>query len=177
MKTRDSGGLPCPECGSPLVPCKCEREKKRGMISRFGSTLRANPKKKLRSRTLKEKFGDDPIKYGILFERIRELGCFGVVYFTGHKCGLGYAPPSAHHLGEDDLAGLLPVCGLMHDLVEEQERKLEKRLKRAGNPSLEAIGKSYVGHVLHGLKKSGDLPLEIETLARERGYAAEVRGP
>ena len=175
MKIRDSGGLPCPECGSPLVPCKCEREKKRGMISRFGSTLRANPKKRLRSRTLEEKFGDDPLRYGPVFKRVRGYPCFGTIYFLGHRCGPGYAPASAHHVGYDDLDGLLPVCGLLHDQVGEKALKVEKRLRRAGMPSIEAIAKSYVGQALFELKEEGELPPDVKQAAMERGYRAEVQ--
>lgn len=175
MKTRDSGGLPCPDCGSPLVPCKCERERKRGMISRFGSTLRANPKKRLKARSLREKFKDEPLRYGVVFERVRTYPCAGKVYFVDHVCGPGVAPASAHHLGRDDMDGLWPVCGRCHDDLEEREAKVVKALKQAGMPSLDAIAKSYVGQALFELKEEGELPVEVETAARRRGFRAEVQ--
>jgi len=174
MKIRDSGGPACPECGSPLVPCKCERERERGMVSRFGSTLKANPKKRMKVRTLKEKFGDDPLRYGPVFEVVRRLPCWANVYIPGHECGLGAIPASAHHLGFDDLDGLLPSCSLSHSDLHEREGRITKALKTAGMPSLESIGKSYVGQVLFELKDADELPEELETAARRRGYAAEV---
>ena len=176
MKTRDSGGLPCPECGSPLVPCKCERERKRGMISRFGSTLRANPKKRMKARTLREKFKDRPWKYGQVFEAVRKLPCAGRVYVPGHECGPGVAPASAHHLGRDDLDGLVPACARFHDDLEERVAKVTEALRTAGNPSLEAIGKSYVGHALFWLNEQGELDPVILEEAKRRGYRAEVGG-
>lgn len=175
MKLRDSGGLPCPDCGSPLVPCKCEREREKGMISRFGSTLKANPKKRMKTRTLAEKFKDEPLRYGVVFKRVRRYPCAGRVYFADHVCGPGVAPASAHHLGYDDLDGLVPSCGRFHDDMEEREAKLVKALRTAGMPSLEAIGKSYVGQALFDLKEQGELPLEVEDAAMQRGFRAEVQ--
>lgn len=175
MKICDSGGLPCPECGSPLVPCRCEREKKRGMISRFGSTLRANPKKRFKGRTLKERFKGQPWKYGQVFEAVRKLPCAGRVYLPYHECGPGVAPASAHHLGNDDLDGLVPACSRFHDDLEEREAKVVEALKQAGMPSLEAIGKSYVGQALFELRDQGELPPEVEDAAMRRGFRAEVQ--
>ncbi len=174
MKIRDSRGLPCPVCGSPLIPCPCEREKGRPMVSRRNSTLKANPRKKLRSRTLREKFGDDPLRYGLVFEAVRRLPCWAKVYIPGHECGLGAVPASAHHLGTDDLDGLLPSCSLSHSDLHERVGKLAKALKTAGQPSLEAIGKSYVGQALYELKEADELTPELETTARERGFKAEI---
>ena len=168
MKLRDSGGLPCPDCGSPLKPCKCERGDERR--SRYGSTLKYRPGKKLRGRTLEERFKDQQLRYGLLFREIRLLLCFGVEYLPGHICGPGYAPPTAHHLGKLDLDGLLPVCGLLHDEVGEKALEVEKRLRTAGKPSLEAIGKGYVQRALALLQAEGRLPDEVAGPALKRGY-------
>jgi len=172
MMTRDSGGLPCEECGSPLIPCRCQREKERGMISRFGSTLKSNPKKRMKTRTLREKFKDQPFKYGIIFDYVRTMPCAGRIFIPGHECGVGVAPPSAHHLGNDDLDGLVPACGRFHDDLEERARKVSKVLETAGMPSLEAIGKSYVGDALYWLYDQ--LTEDMEQEARRRGYTAEI---
>jgi len=111
----------CPDCGSPLRPCKCERGDKR--VSRFGSTLKINPAKKLKVRTLEERFGDDPLMYGVVFKLIRTWPCFGIEWLPGHKCRPGYAPAGSHHLGKDDLDGQVPVCSWLHDFAQKTRRR------------------------------------------------------
>ena len=172
-KLRDGGGLPCPDCGSPLVPCRCERERDGGRkVRRPGSTLRADPRKRMKARTLEEKFGDDPLRYGTLFREIRLLPCFGSTYLPGHVCGLGYAPATAHHLGKTDLDGLLPVCGHMHDQVGEQTLEVEKRLREAGRPSLSGLGRLYLVRTIGRLSQEcGRLAPEIAMEARKRGFS------
>ncbi len=54
----------CPDCGSPFQPCKCGGDDR---ISRFGSTLKVDPAKKLKVRTLEEKFGDDPLIRNVFY--------------------------------------------------------------------------------------------------------------
>jgi len=172
MKTRDSGGLPCPDCGSPLVPCKCDRKWK---VGRFGSTLKTDPKKKLRARTLAERAEENPLRYGPVFLKVREKPCAGRVYLPGHECGLGYAPASAHHIGKDDLDGLVPACAAFHDQMEEREAEVSKALREAGSPSLKAIGRSYVGEALFRLEEAGELAPEIMAAARRRGLMGGVQ--
>ena len=162
------GGQQCPDCKSPLRPCICEREDKRR--SRYGSTLKVNPKTKLRTRTLEEKFGDDPGKYGPLFEAVRPLPCFALTYLPSSPCGLGYAPASAHHLEERDVGGLVPSCSLHHDMMGERTLEVERLLREAGSPSLQAIGKGYLIRAIKWIEDRGEeLPAELLGEARKRG--------
>ena len=140
------------------------------MISRHNSTLRVNPKKKMRTRTLEEKFGDDPGKYGILFREVRTFECFGITYLPGTACGLGYAPASAHHLGDRDIDGLLPVCGSHHSMLEEWTLEVAKTLREAGNPTLEDLGRHYLHRAIRNLEDRGEeLPPELLSEARKKG--------
>ena len=127
--------------------------------------------KKMKVRTLEEKFGDDPFRYGTLFKEIRLLPCFGSTYLPGHVCGLGYAPASAHHLGKTDLDGLLPVCSLLHDETEERSLEVEKRLREAGRQGLQALGRGYLVRTLKKLEEEDRLAAEIATEARKRGLS------
>lgn len=158
----DSGGLPCPECGSPLTPCKCEREAARPRVQGWNSTLKMNPKKKLKSRTLEEKFGDDPLRYGPLWEEVRRRDCMGLTWLLRHQCKPGYAPPTAHHQGETDLDGLLPCCGWLHDRMELEPGKVAKALTDAGSPCYQALGMLYVSAAAVELRECGEMTAEIE---------------
>ena len=169
----DSGGLPCPECGSPLSPCKHEREAKRPMLQGWNTTLRTDPKKRMRSRTLQEKFGDDPLRYGPVLELVRLRPCFGKSYLPGHACALGYAPPSAHHLGETDLDGLVPVCGALHDEVGLYPETVASALRRARSPTLPALAAQYVDAAVAELRVNGELLPEIERAWEERKAGRE----
>lgn len=166
MRLIDSGGLPCPDCGSPLKPCKCERGDTRRRVP--GSKLMARPGK-LRSRGVMEKYKDDPFLYGVLFTLVRTWRCFGATYLPGHECGLGYAPPTAHHPGKTDLDGLLPVCGALHDLVEERPSRVERALREAGQPSLHDIARTYLSQASQALVDLGELPAEVEAVCRRKG--------
>ena len=157
----------CPDCGSPFRPCKCERGDKR--VSRFGSTLKANPAKKLKARTLEERFKDNPLRYGVVFNRVRTWPCFGIEWLPGHKCRLGYAPATAHHLGKDDLDGMVPVCSWLHDQLEEFPTEVERELRLSGKPSLAGLGRMDVVNALVELYDSDELPAEILTAAQKRG--------
>ena len=95
----------CPECGSPLTPCKCDKPKK--------------PRTRLRRRPFAETRTDD--RYGPTFEAVRRLPCMlAVLRYDGPKhesCGPGVqGGHTAHHVGKLDREGLLPGCGLAHDL-------------------------------------------------------------
>lgn len=108
---------------------------------------------KLRRRGVMERYKDDPDRYGDAFLGIRELPCFARRYLPGSECGLGYAPASAHHLGEKDSEGLVPCCGKHHDMMEEREKEVESMLKEAGSPPLKEIGRKYVQQ--HGVCNNG----------------------
>ena len=133
-----------------------------------GSKLMARPGK-LRSRGVMERHKDDPFRYGVLFTTVRQWLCFGVEHLPGHICGLGYAPPTAHHLGKTDLDGLLPVCGRLHDLVEERPSQVERALREAGQPSLQEIGRTYLRQASQALVDRGELPSEVEAVCRIKG--------
>ena len=154
------------------MPAFEEREAASGKRRVFGSTLKVDPAKKLKSRTLEEKFGDDPLRYGPVWKCVRILPCAGRKYVPLHECGPGFAPATAHHLGKDDLAGLWPVCGALHDQLAERPREVSKALRKAGGPTIGAIGKRYVAGALERLQADGRLPYPLEQAARRRGYAA-----
>lgn len=105
----------CPECRSPLRPCRCDRKRE---------------KKGFRKRSFLETHDDDPLVYGVLFERIRTAARTGVLCLlsgqvrddTGeeHVCGDLWRA-TAHHSktvgsGGDDLS-CVAVCGTADDLV------------------------------------------------------------
>jgi len=168
------GGQMCGKCGSPLVPCKCNRQD--GRVSRFGSTLKANPKKMLKTRSLKEKFKDEPTRYGQVFEEARLLLCFGLGRLPGHVCGIGVARSTAHHIGKDDLEGLLPSCGKLHDDLHERAGEVSKALRRAGSPPLHVLAGRYVEDILARLEDRGELEPEVEAAARARGIVWRKEG-
>ncbi len=156
----------CPDCGSPFQPCKCGGDDR---ISRFGSTLKVDPAKKLKVRTLEEKFGDDPLMYGPAFKLVRTLLCFGIEWLGGHKCKPGYAPATAHHPGKDDLDGLVPVCGWLHDRCAERTLEVERELREAGSPPLSGLGRMYTMLAIRELVDREELPPELLTAAQKRG--------
>ena len=162
MKLVDSGGLPCQQCGSPLTPCKCEREAARPRVRGWNTTLRVDPKKGLRSRTLKEKFGDDPLRYGPLWDEVRREPCMGLTWLPRHQCKPGYAPPTAHHLEESDLEGMVPCCGWLHDRLELAPDEVAKELTEAASPSLQALGDLHILAAAARLREKGEMPPEIE---------------
>ena len=167
-RTVDGGGLPCPKCGSPLVPCRCQREAARPRVRGWNTTLRTDPRKRMRAKTLQEKFGDDQLRYGPLWELVRRRPCFGKSYLPGHVCALGYAPPSAHHLGKTDLDGLLPVDGALHDEVELYPETVAKALQRAASPTLHILADQYVDAAVAELREAGELPPEVEQAWTEK---------
>ena len=116
----------CPDCGSPLRPCICDRDLGRPAP---GSTLRT--KKELRTRSFSNMFDGRGDRYGVLFLAIREMRCWLWVenyYGPGHECctkGVQDSPNSqhpegatAHHVGRFDEQGLIPGCGAAHDLYK-----------------------------------------------------------
>lgn len=167
----------CPDCGSPLTPCKCEdRENylvKPGDV--WNSTLGVRKgsglttRTRLKSRTLSEKYGEDALRYGPLFQVVRELKCAGhpdVYLIPGHRCGPGYAPASAHHLDSKqhlDARGLIPCCGRLHDQLEQ----FPGEIQWADDWTTERVGRFYVVHARNTLRHRGDLTEEIENAVRE----------
>lgn len=106
----------CPECGSPLDPCKCERTAE---PRAWNSTLAAG--RKARPRSFTERTRNATARYGPLFRAIRDLPCWldSVGYRgSGHRrCGPGVqGGHTAHHVARTDAQGLLPGCGAAHDL-------------------------------------------------------------
>ena len=103
----------CPECGSPLRPCKCDRPKKKP--------------RRMKSRSFKAVHADNPLVYGPIFEEIRRLARTGACILAGetdfetgqeHVCQDVWRA-TAHHSphvgsgGTDRSCG--PVCGLADD--------------------------------------------------------------
>ena len=96
----------CPDCGSPLRPCICNRQK---------------TPKRLRSKSFTEKYDGTGDRYGYLFQEIRDLPCWlALANYAGpgHRgCDRGVqGRHTAHHVGRTDAEGLLPGCGRAHDL-------------------------------------------------------------
>ena len=99
----------CPECGSPLRPCKCQRGKKRTGWKADVVT-------------------DKGTRYGPLFRAVKAMPCWlkaeGYRDRGHEECGPGVQMGmysrldghTAHHVGRYDEEGLLPVCGRAHDL-------------------------------------------------------------
>lgn len=132
----------CPECGSPLRPCKCQRVKKapgwrRNVVTEKGT------------------------RYGPLFTAVKKLPCWLKAEGyrgRGHEsCGPGvqqgqYSAPdghTAHHVGRYDEEGLLPVCGRAHDLSaglggRTTQKEFRSWLDRNGI-SLERRALDYLG--------------------------------
>lgn len=120
---REAAQQLCPDCGSPLRPCRCDRELGRKTP---GSTLRT--KTRLKARSFSERFDGTGERYGTLFRIVRKMRCFLWIenyYGPGHECcgpgvqDSGHAPDgqTAHHTGKTDEEGLLPACGKAHDLA------------------------------------------------------------
>lgn len=135
---------------------------------RPGKPLGRDPEKPLRStkklkrRTLKERYGHDPLSYGVLFEKVREWPCAGKVHLPHqHRCGPGYRPPTAHHLGKTDVEGLVPCCGALHDAMEERTKEVDQALREAGKPSLAKLGQAYVRTAARIVAGQGRLPKEV----------------
>jgi hypothetical protein len=130
----------------------------------------------MKVRTLAERKKDKPLEHGVLFREVRTMPCAAITFFYGHKCGPGVAPASAHHLGRDDLAGMIPACARFHDDLEERESRVEAQLRTEGHLKLKSIGRNYVTKALGQLKDRGELPTDIEAAARRRGYIGGTDG-
>jgi hypothetical protein len=83
-------------------------------------------------------------RYGPLWDEVKRERCFGLKYISGHECGIGVRPWTAHHLGRLDEEGLCPVCAKLHDMCHDQPWKVTEALEKAGSPTLEEIGQLYV---------------------------------
>ncbi len=121
-------GQQCPECGSPLKPCKCDRDRGRATP---GSTLRT--KSKFRVLSFSKKYDGTGPRYGPLFRTVRDLTCWlrrEGYQGPGHypSCGRGVQDSphatleqgwgrTAHHVGRLDEEGLIPCCGKAHDIL------------------------------------------------------------
>jgi hypothetical protein len=133
-------------------------------LARSGKGLKRSPikgsRKPLKRRTLEERYGDDPTRYGPLFKRVREYPCLGRVHLRGwHVCAPGYRPATAHHFGDTDLEGLAPCCGLMHDLLHESAKEVDLELRKRGR-TLVGLSQAYVRVAAEALEGAGELPEE-----------------
>lgn len=152
---------------STLRPGKGLGRSKKALDRSKGGLSRST--KPMKRRSLKERFKDRPECYGPIFLLVRQEPCFAArVLPTLHACGLGYAPASAHHLGDTDLDGLLPACGRMHDVLENPRgvRMTEAQLQAAGQPSLREIGLQYVGRAIVELRDTDQMPSNLEELLK-----------
>lgn len=158
----------CPDCGSPLDPCKCEKEGRYvsppGSV--WNSTLGVKKGGRLKARTLGEKYGGDPLRYGPLFEEVRAMTCAGRSLIAGHRCGPGYAPASAHHLDDKshlDALGLIPCCGLLHDRLEDPSDQVRWVAHRTD----EDVGRFYVLKAADRIRDRGEMTEELESALKE----------
>jgi len=132
-------------------------------------------KKRFRQKSFTERFKDDPLRYGILFEAVRLMRCFVAAMGSTHRCA-GPGRHTAHHEGKDDLGGLLPCCGYVH-------RGLEGSVNRTRSEYLIVIGMTeddiaalaarYVVDVLRSLGIDPDL--SRDELIAALTYAEEER--
>lgn len=152
----------CPDCGSPLRPCKCEDDDRRSVP---GSTLKTRTR--LKAKPFSKRYDGKGERYGSLFRAVREMKCWLAVegyYGIGHEgCGPGTqdsgADPmgfTAHHVGRTDEDGLLPVCGSAHDLVAGYGGRTTQKIFRAWldskGLSIEAAARRYVDVVRESLE-------------------------
>lgn len=171
VSPRDSGGLPCPECGSPLVPCKCEREEERGRgyrrrnseLSRY-SRLRSRPWSERRTQ----------LRYGPVWEEVKGMPCVWHLVNPSHECRPSVrGRHTAHHLGRNDLDGMVPAGGLVHDRLHgrpgDPASMAEAELLAGTGLSLQQHGRLYVVRALHALRDRGELPDLVLREARSRG--------
>lgn len=111
----------CPDCQSPLRPCKCERAKSK-----------ARPRR-LRIRGFKAVHASNPLEYGVIYDRIAALAKAGTCILNGlidnetgrvHECSAVWRA-TAHHSptvgsGGDDRS-CAPLCGGADDLVHGRQ--------------------------------------------------------
>jgi len=140
----------CGECGSPLRPCKCERDQ--GRKAPGNTTLRV--RKRIKARSFSQTHDGKGERYGWLFRLVRRRACFLRVMGyrgLGHEgCGDGAQGGStAHHVGRPDVEGLLPVCGRAHDLCAGLGGRTTVARFRAwlaeGGHTLKEMALRYVG--------------------------------
>lgn len=155
----------CGDCGKLLALCRCGREyvSPPGAVanSRLGSRKRLTSSTRLRSRSLEERYGDDDLRYGPLFDEIKVMTCFAREHLPDYPCGPGYRPATAHHLGETDPEGQVPACGRHHDWAEEFPGEVDEALREAGSPSLDELGRMYVKEAALRLIERGEMTDEI----------------
>lgn len=159
----------CADCGKLLALCRCDEEEYVGPPGAVRNRT-LGTRRPLRARTLEEKYGDDPLRYGPLWREVRAMTCFARRYLSWSKCGLGYAPASAHHLdhrGHMDVKGLLPVCSKHHDRVEEHPAEVDEALSKAGSPPLDQLGRVFVELAAAKIRHRGEMTDEIEEALRE----------
>lgn len=132
-------------------------------------TTELRPKKRLRARSFCERFADDPLRYGPLFEIVRRARCFVLDLTRRHSCS-GPGRHTAHHEGETDLGGLLPCCGFVHRGLEGSVNRTRlEYLEELGldEGTLAGIASFHVRSALEELGIDPDLPiLELETELR-----------
>lgn len=136
----------------------------------------------LRSRSLTEKYGDDPIRYGVLFREVRKMPCAGKVHAPRHVCSGRH---TAHHdppVGKrgDDLSGMIPCCDRLHAKLENRQPVFSGGEGQTRSMLLEELGwdearlaevaMGYVQAAIRRLEAGDGLPEEVAEVARERGY-------
>jgi hypothetical protein len=113
----------------------------------------------MKRRTLQERYGEDPLRYGPLWEKVRRwYPCAGKVHLGGaHDCGPGMRPAGAHHLGDTDIEGLIPCCRRFHDQLHDRSWEVEAELRKRGR-TLARLGLAYVQVAADSLAAEGELP-------------------
>lgn len=154
----------CPECQSPLRPCICDRKR---------------TKKGFRKRSFRETYEDDPLRYGIIFERLRTWARSGDLCLlkgrvrsdTGdpHVC-LHHWRATAHHTtpvgrGGDDLS-CAAACGLADDLVHGRVWGWSQhRVEATYEIDVAEVAREHVARAL----KYGAVPDEVAVAAEAAG--------
>ena len=111
-----------------------------------------------RKRSFSERYPKDHNgpRYGKLFRAVRRQPCWLLeARYRGPKherCGPGaQGGHTAHHLGREDAAGMIPGCGLAHDLYANiagriPQQEFDAWLEQRGE-TLEQAGLRYVASV------------------------------
>lgn len=148
----------CPDCGSPLVPCKCEDDRR----SVPGSTLKTRTR--LSAKPFSKKYDGTGERYGALFRFVRDMKCWLSIEGyrgPGHEwCRDGVQGGStAHHTGRKDEEGLVPGCGAAHDLYAglggRSTRKAFRAWLDSKGLSIERVGLLYVAKANEAVEDVG----------------------
>lgn len=124
-----------------------------------GSTLMS--RSTLAAKPFSKKYDGTGERYGPLFRLVKSMRCWLSLegyWGAGHEgCGLGQqGDHTAHHVGRRDDEGLIPGCGLAHDLYAGLGGRTTRKAFQAWLDSkgltLERVGLLYVAKAKEAIK-------------------------